>query len=200
MHTFDAIRERRAVKHFDPSHRFTKEEENLLLDLARQTPSSFNIQHWRLVIVRDEALRQKIREAAVNQAQVTDASLLFVICADLKAWEKSPQRYWRNAPQEVQDFLVPWIKPFYEGKEQLQRDEAMRSVGFIAQTMMVSAKAMGYESCPMIGFDADQVAKLIQLPSDHAIGMMLAVGKGIKSAFPKPGYIEWTDMVIENHF
>jgi nitroreductase len=200
MHTFDAIRERRAVKHFDPSHRFTKEEENLLLDLARQTPSSFNIQHWRLVMVRDEALRQKIREAAVNQAQVTDASLLFVICADLKAWEKSPQRYWRNAPQEVQDFLVPWIKPFYEGKEQLQRDEAMRSVGFIAQTIMLAAKAMGYESCPMIGFDADQVAKLIQLPSDHTIGMMLAVGKGIKSAFPKPGYIEWTDMVIENHF
>ncbi len=36
MNTFDAIRERRAVKHFDPSHEFTKQETDQLLDLAMQ--------------------------------------------------------------------------------------------------------------------------------------------------------------------
>lgn len=45
MHTFEAIRSRRAVKHFDPTHRLTQDEENMLIDLACQTPSSFNIQH-----------------------------------------------------------------------------------------------------------------------------------------------------------
>ena len=79
MNTFEAIRERRAIKHFDPAHQFTKEEFDQLIDLAMLSPSSFNIQHWRLVNVTDKALRAQLRAAANDQAQVTDASLLFVI-------------------------------------------------------------------------------------------------------------------------
>ena len=200
MNTFDAIRERRAVKNFDPSHELSKQETEQLLDLAMQAPSSFNIQHWRLVNVTDKALRVKLREAAHDQAQVTDGSLLFVVTVDTKAWEKDPARYWVNAPKEAQDILVPWISPFYAGKEQLQRDEAMRSAGIMLQTMMLSAKAMGYDSCPMVGFDFDKVAELIHLPKDYAIAAMLVIGKGIKPAWPKPGFIPKSEMLIENHF
>lgn len=200
METIDAIKARRAVKHYDPAHQLSDEEEGRLIDLAMQTPSSYNIQHWRLVKVRDRELRRHIRQAAWDQAQVTDASLLFVVCADVKAWEKEPERYWRNAPKEVQDFLLPTINPFYAGKEQLQRDEAMRSVGLIAQTIMLAAKDMGYDSCPMIGFDSEKVAQLIKLPQDHVIGMLLVVGKAVTPARPKGGFIEKSQMVIENHF
>ena len=200
MNTFETIKARRSIKAYDPTHRFTSAEENQLIELAMQAPSSFNIQHWRLVKVSDPKLREQIRAVANNQAQVTEASLLFVICADTKAWDKNPQRYWRNAPKEVQDILVPWIKPFYQDKPQLQRDEALRSVGFVAQTMMLAAKAMGYDSCPMIGFDIAKVGELIRLPEDHIVGMMLDIGKGIKPAFPKAGFIEKSEMVIENHF
>ncbi len=200
MDTFEAINTRRSIRHYDPTHRFTQAEFDKFIDLAMQTPSSFNIQHWRLVNVTDPALRAEIQAAAWNQTQVTEASLLFVITADVKAWAKNPGRYFRNSPKEVQDYLVPMIGPFYEGKEQLQRDEALRSVGFVAQTMMLAARAMGYDSSPMIGFDPDAVAKLIHLPEDHLIGMLLAVGKATKPAFPKPGYIEKSEMVIENRF
>ena len=200
MNTFDAIRERRAIKHFDTNHQFTKQEIDQLLDLAMQAPSSFNIQHWRLVNVTDKALRSNLREAANNQAQVTEASLLFVVTVDIKAWEKDPARYWVNAPKDAQDILVPWINPFYSGKDQLQRDEAMRSAGIILQTMMLSAKAMGYDSCPMVGFDFDRVAELIHLPKDYAIAAMLAIGKGNKPAWPKPGFIPKAEMIVENHF
>lgn len=200
MDAIEAIRQRRAVKHFDPNHRFTLDEIKLLLDVAAQAPSSFNIQHWRIVNVTDTTLRAKLREAAFDQAQVTDASLLFVVCTDIKAWEKDPQRYWVNAPQEAQDVLVPWINPFYGGKEQLQRDEAMRSVGLILQTLMIGAKAMGYDSCPMIGFDIEKVGQLVNLPKDYAVGAMLVIGKGIQPAWPKPGFIPASEMVVENHF
>ncbi len=200
MNTFDAIRQRRAIKHFDPNHQFTQQETEQLLDLAMQAPSSFNIQHWRLVNVTDKALRAKLREAAFDQAQVTDASLLFVVTVDIKAWEKDPARYWVNAPKEAQDILVPWINPFYSGNEQLQRDEAMRSAGIMLQTMMLAAKAMGYDSCPMVGFDFAKVAELIHLPKDYAAAAMLVIGKGTKSAWPKPGFIPKSEMVIENHF
>ena len=68
------------------------------------------------------------------------------------------------------------------------------------QTLMVAAKAMGYESCPMIGFDHDAVAKLINLPDDHCIGPMVAIGKGTKNAWPKPGQLSLSEIVIENRF
>jgi nitroreductase len=200
MNVFDAMKERRSVKHYDPAHVMPKEDENKLFEHAILSPTSFNIQQWRLVVVRDKALCEKIKEAAWGQAQVADASLLIIMTADLKAWAKGGARYWQNAPQEVQDILVPMIEPFYKGKDRLQRDEAMRSVGIMAQTIMLSAKAMGYDSCPMIGFEPDTVAELINLPDDHVIGMMITVGKALKPASPRGGQIDISEVLVEDRF
>jgi nitroreductase len=200
MEIFEAIKTRRAIKHYDPNHQISAEEQAQLFELAMQAPSSFNIQHWRLVNVVDKDLREKIREAAYNQAQVTEASMLLLVTADTKAWQKDPARYWQNAPKAVQDVLVPWITPFYQGNEQVQRDEAMRSVGLISQTIMLAVKGMGYDSCPMIGFDQAKVAELIKLPADHVIGMMITVGKALKPAWPKPGFITQSELVVQNTF
>jgi nitroreductase len=120
--------------------------------------------------------------------------------ADLKAWEKSPDRYWRDAPRDVAELLVNWLGPFYDGQEQLQRDEAMRSCGLAGQTIMLAAKAMGYDSCPMIGFDPVQVARLINLPEDHVIGFMIAVGKATKPAWPKPGQLALEEVIVHDRF
>ena len=200
MQTHDAIRARRAVKHFDAAFIIPAEHEALLIDLARQAPTSFNLQNWRMVNVKDKALRGELRAAAWNQAQVSDASLLFVFAADTRAHTREPARYWTDAPKEAQDILVPMITPFYEGRDWLARDEGMRSVGFAAQTMMIAAKAMGYESCPMVGFDFDKVAELVRLPDDYALAMMLAVGRGTKPAWPKPGYIPLAEVVTTDRF
>ena len=161
MDTFDAIATRRAVKAFDPEHRMSHEEATRLLETAILAPTSFNIQHWRFVVIDEPELRQKIRAVGNDQAQITDASLLVLMTADVQAWRKSPERYWRNASPEIQKLAVGWMVPFYDGKEQLQRDEAMRSCGIVGQTIMLAAKAMGYDSCPMIGFDPIKVAEIV---------------------------------------
>jgi nitroreductase len=200
MKTIDAIRSRRAVKHFDANHSMSEAEVNKVLSLAVLSPTAFNIQNWRFVVVSDQGLREKIREVSWGQAQVTDASLFIVLCADLKAWEKQPERYWVNAPQEVQEFMVPAIDAYYRGKDQVQRDEAMRSCGIVAQTLMLGAKAMGYDSCPMDGFDFEKVAELIDLPDDHVIAMFVAIGKGTKEAWPRPGQLGLDEVVIKDRF
>jgi nitroreductase len=197
----DAIYSRRAVKHFDPGHELTQDEEKKLLEATIQAPTSFNIQHWRFVIIRDPELRKKIRtEFGNDQAQITDASLLILMTADVKAWQKSPDRYWVNAPKEVSDLLVGWMGPFHEGREALQRDEAQRSIGMAMQTLMLAARDMGYDSCPMIGFDIDAVSELVNLPEDHVIGPMVAVGKKVKDSWPKPGQLPLEELIVENSF
>lgn len=200
MNVEHAIIERRAVKAYDPQHRMTEDEINKLMSLAMLSPTAFNIQNWRFVLVQDGALRQEIRKVSWDQAQVTEASLLIVLTADLKAWEKQPERYWRNAPKPVQDYLVPAIGQYYGGREQVQRDEAMRSCGMAAMTIMLAAKEMGYDTCPMDGFDFDAVAKLLNLPADHTPAMFVVVGKALKPALPRGGQLPMEEVVIRNKF
>lgn len=200
MDTQQAITERRSVKHYDPEHRMSEEEINQLVGLARLSPTSFNIQNWRFLVVTDPALRKEICAASWNQAQVTEASVLLLVCADLQAHTKDPARYWADAPKQAADMLVPMITKFYDGQPQLQRDEAMRSVGMAAQTIMLAAKDMGYDSCPMIGFDPVKVAELVNLPEDFVIGMMITVGKALKPAWPRPGTLPTEEVVFRDRF
>jgi len=200
MDTFTAIKERRSVKHFDPNHKMSDTEINTLLEAAALSPTAFNAQHWRFVIVEDKDLREQLKKAAWGQAQVTDASLLIVLCADKNAWAKSPQRYWKNASKEVQDYLVPAMAGYYTDKERVQQDECMRSCGIAAQTLMLATKSMGYDSCPMDGFDFDKAAEIIRLPEDHVISMFVAVGKALQAANVRGGQLALDEIVIKNHF
>ena len=201
MNVIEAIYNRRAVKHFDPEHRITADEERQLFETVIQAPTSFNIQHWRFVVLRDPQLREKIRtEFGNDQSQMTDASLLVLFTADVQAWQKEPTRYWKNAPQAVSDLLVGWMGPFHEGREWLQRDEAQRSIGMAMQTLMLAAQQLGYQSCPMIGFEIDKVAELVDLPSDHVMGPMVAIGKGTKDPWPKPGQLPLEEVLFEDKF
>ena len=200
MSVAQAIQSRRSIKAYDPHHRMTQVEIDALMALALLSPTAFNIQNWRFVLVTDPVLRQQIRAVSWNQAQVEEASLLIVITADLKSWAKQPERYWQDAPQIVQDHLVPAIGNYYTGNDQAQRDEAMRSCGIAAMTIMLAAKEMGYDTCPMDGFDFDAVAKLLNLPADHTPAMFITLGKAIKQAAPRAGQLDFNEVVIYNKF
>ena len=200
MNVTQAITERRSVKVFDPHHRMSEQEINQLMSLAMLSPTAFNIQNWRFVLVTDPVLRQQIRAASWNQAQVEEASLLIVLTADLNAWAKQPERYWKNAPKAASDLLVPMIGHYYQNNDQVQRDEAMRSCGMAATTLMLAAKEMGYDTCPMDGFDFAAVSKLLNLPADHIPTMFVVVGKALKAAAPRGGQLAMDEVVVYNQF
>jgi len=200
MQVTDAIQQRRSVKHYDTNHVITQNEIDTLLSYAILSPTAFNIQNWRFVVVTNKALRQKIRAVSWGQAQVEEASILIVLVADLMAWNKEPDRYWKDAPKPVQDYLVPAIHQYYNDKPQVQRDEAMRSCGMAAMNIMLSAKSMGYDTCPMDGFDFDKVSEILNLPKDHTPAMFVCVGKGIKEAMPRGGQLSLNEVVIKNQF
>jgi nitroreductase len=200
MNVTQAITERRSVKAFDPQHRMSEQEINQLMSLAMLSPTAFNIQNWRFVLVTDPVLRQQIRAASWNQAQVEEASLLIVLAADLNAWAKQPERYWKNAPKAASDVLVSMIGQYYQSNDQVQRDEAMRSCGMAATTLMLAAKEMGYDTCPMDGFDFAAVSKLLNLPADHIPSMFVVVGKALKAAAPRGGQLAMDEVVVYNQF
>ena len=200
MDTFDAIKTRRAIKKFDSSYKMTDEQVQSLMKLTLLSPTSYNQQNWRFVTVTDQAVKEQIHVAARNQAQPLDGSLVILLCGNMSAWKDDPMRYWKNHPLEKQEHVRDAMHKKYSDSPQNRRDEAMRSCGFAAQTIMLAAKQMGLDSCPMVGFEYDEMAKIINLPDDHIIVMMIVVGKAASPAAERGGQLSLDEVVFENKF
>ncbi|MDH3657481.1 MAG: nitroreductase family protein [Nitrosopumilus sp.] len=200
MDTIKAINSRRSIKSFDKNHKMTQQEIIQLLELAILSPTSYNIQNWRFVTITDQSIKDKLSELSHGQQHVSEASLVIILCADLNSWDKDPQRYWENIPEEPRIALINSLRNSYSGKPGLQRDEAMRSCGMAAQTIMIAARSMGYDTCPMKGFDYNKVGGAINLPDDHVISMMVVVGKRTKDPSPRGGQLPLSEITFKNHF
>ena len=200
MDTFDAIKTRRAIKKFDNTYKMSDEQVQSLMKLTLLSPTSYNQQNWRFVTVTDQKVKEQIHVAARNQAQPLDGSLVILLCGNMNAWKDDPMRYWKNHPVEKQEHVRDAMHKKYSDSPQNRRDEAMRSCGFAAQTIMLAAKQMGLDSCPMVGFEYDEMAKIINLPSDHIIVMMIVVGKAASPAAERGGQLSLDEVVFENKF
>ena len=179
------VTQRRAVKHYDPDHQITDAELRAIFDKVVLAPSSFNLQHWRFVVVRDHQLKAKLREVSYGQEQVQTASAVVVILGKLDAHRDAAEIY-ADAPAEVKKTLLPMIEQFYANNPALRRDEAIRSAALAAMTLMCAAGEMGYATGPMIGFDPRGVAQLIGADDNHVPLMLVAIGKSAGESRPRP--------------
>jgi nitroreductase len=200
MDTFEAISTRRSVKKYDPEHRMAQEEIDRLMSAVILSPTSYNIQNWRFVLVTDPAVKQRLRDAGHGQSQFTDASLVVIVCGDRGAYAKDTERYWANVPEETRKLIVGMIMGAYSADPAKPRDENFRSGGLASMTLMLAARAMGYDTCPMVGMDFDQVAGIIKLPADHDIIMAIAVGKALEPARERAGQVPLDEVCFENSF
>lgn len=200
MDTFDAIKTRRAIKKFDSSHKMSSEEIKSLMEHVILSPTSYNQQNWRFITVTDQEIKNKISKAARDQAQPKDGSLVIVLCGNMNAWKEEPLRYWKNNTLEKQELVKNSLSKKYADSPQNRRDEAIRSCGFAGQTVMLAAKQMDLDSCPMVGFDYDELADIIKLPEDHLIVLMIVVGKALEPAGERGGQLPLNEVVFENHF
>ncbi|QDI88591.1 nitroreductase family protein [Candidatus Nitrosopumilus sp. SW] len=200
MDVFEAVSTRRAIKKFDPNHKMSLDEVKKLMEHVILSPTSYNQQNWRFVYVTEKDVKEKISEAARGQAQPKDGSLVVVLCGDMTAWKTEPLRYWKNHPTEKQELVKASLERKYSSDTQAQRDEAIRSCGMAAQTIMLAARDMGLDSCPMVGFEYDELAKVINLPESHLIVMMVVVGKRAEDAAPRGGQLHLDEVAFENSF
>ena len=199
MDTLQCIAERRSIKSYDPQHRLSESELRQLLSAAALAPTSFNMQNRHFVALVNPDAKAELMPAAFGQEQVRDASVVVVITGDLQAYANT-ERYLRDAPAELRTTFEGMSRQFYEGKPELQRDEACRSVGLAGMNLMLAAKAMGYDSCPMIGFDPAKVSDVLGLDADHPPLMIVTIGKATKPAWPRLGLLTMDELVSIDRF
>lgn len=200
MDTLEAIKTRRATKKFDKSYKMTSEQVKSLMEHAILSPTSYNQQNWRFITITEQSIKDQISKAARDQPQPSEGSLVIILCGNMNAWKEEPLRYWKNHPSEKQETVKNALQRKYADSPQNRRDEAIRSCGMAAQTIMLAARQMGLDSCPMGGFEYDELAKVINLPENHLIVLMIVVGKAAEPAKPRGGQLSLDKIVFENRF
>jgi nitroreductase len=175
MEFSEIVQRRFSVKSYDPEKGISDAELRELFDEVVLSPSSFNLQHWTFVAVKDPAIKKELKGAAWDQSQMEDCSVAVLVCGKLDAYKEAPKIY-KEAPGEIQKKVLPMIQSFYGDNHQLQRDEAIRSASLASMTLMYGATNRGWGACPMIGFDPDAVSKILKLTPNIVPVMFVVLG------------------------
>ncbi|MBX2809288.1 MAG: nitroreductase family protein [Cellvibrionaceae bacterium] len=172
----NVIKNRQSTKLFDDSAEMPANDFEEILLAASMSPSAFNIQHWRIVRVKDKKIRMRLSTIAWSQPQIMQASEVLLVCADLKAWQKQ-MLFCHSTNNEDKKNFSKILEKIYSENTLLQRDEAMRSACLFSMTLMIKAESLGYQTCPMSGFDYRQAKVLLALDDNVEPCMIIALGK-----------------------
>ncbi len=184
------IKERTSANNFDSTHHLSQAEIEELVQLTINTPTSFNMQNWRLIAVSSSEKKAQLKALAFNQPKVGDAAVTFIVVGNAMGYQDLPHviKPMLDAgaiDQAAYDGWIGMANGMYDNNSQLQRDEAIRSGALASMTLMYAAQAKGLVSGAMIGFDAPGVAKAFHLGEHEVPVMLIAVGKPAAGNWPR---------------
>jgi nitroreductase len=168
----EALRWRYATKKFDPSKKITADVWAEIQEAVRLSASSFGLQPWKFVVVSDQATKERIKPAVMNQAQTSECSHFVVVCRLDKIDNAHVEDYLQDMAQtrgvtsESLESLRKMLNGFVGGLEADRAADWMARQCYIALgTLLLSASQHGVDNCPMEGFDRDALDKALDLPS-----------------------------------
>lgn len=195
---------RRSIRNYDPSVKISKEEMTEILTEAALAPSSVNLQPWRFVVIDSKEGKETLAPLArFNQRQVETSSAVIAVFADMQSDLYLDEIYNKaveegHMPAEVRDQQVPAIKGFFEAMTVEQTKEMnLIDAGLVSMQLMLVARAHGYDTNPIGGFEKDQIAEAFDLDKNRYYPvMLLSIGKaadeGYKSVrLPIGAIAEW---------
>lgn len=187
--TIALIEHRMSANLFDAEHRLSDAEIEELVRLATRAPTAYNFQNWRFIAVRTPEAKARLRRLAHGQAKVTQAAATFIVCGLPPDAADLPDRLsaFVAAGHMPADTASSWQESARAqyADPQAARDEAVRSATLGAATLMHAAAAMGWASGPMIGFDAEGVARGFSLARREVPVMLVAVGRAAPGNWPQ---------------
>lgn len=177
-----ALKWRYATKQFDPTKKVPETEFNELTEALRLSASSFGLQPWKFFVIKNPAIRAKIREHAWGQSQVTDASHLIVLAAR-KGIDDEYIRHFIKATAETRKTTIEALKGYEDMMLNAVRNmppEAVtawnqRQVYIALGTLLLAAAEKGIDACPMEGFDPKKVDEVLGL-KDFTVTAICPVG------------------------
>lgn len=163
---------RYATKQFDPAGTLSADEIRLLDETLRLCASSFGLQPWRFVVVKDPAVREAMVAHSWNQRQVADAARLYVLCRRATLGENDVRDYVSLVAETTgaaRESMAGFEKMLVGFTGKLTADQydqwAEKQVYIALGALMTAAAAAGIDTCPMEGFNREKVDELLNLPA-----------------------------------
>lgn len=187
----EIVNGRRSIKQYDPTVKISREEMSEILAQASKAPSSINMQPWRFLVIDTAEGKEKLAPlASFNIDKVMSASAVIAVFGDRQNFDYAEEIYGKAVehgymPEEVKEFQINYFKPLYEGisAEQL-KDIIMLDSGLVAMQLMLVARAYGYDTNPIGGYDKERIAEAFGMEKERYIPVMLiTIGKALNEGF-----------------
>lgn len=183
--TFNAleeiVRSRHSVRKYRQGVTIPEQELTDILELGASAPSSWNLQHWRFLVIASQAGKERLLPLSFGQSQVVEASVVIIVLGDLQADLTCREMYDAYLAsgaisKQVRDNMVNQVSAAYKTEGVAER-EAVLNASLAAMQLMLAAKAKGYDSVPMGGFDKPGVMKEFAIPERYTPVMLLPIGQ-----------------------
>jgi nitroreductase len=189
MELKEIVKQRYATKKFDGKI-IDKAKFDDLLEIIRYSPSSLNLQPWRIKVISDPKLKEKLLSASYNQTQIMSCSYLLVFCADkdlagrTKTMEKA---LIKNG--STKDGIKEYMDMIYGSINNMSPDQqlswAQRQMYLAISNAVNGAKSLGFDSCPMEGFKPEEYSKILKLPDNLVPTALVTIGYAADTPRPK---------------
>lgn len=184
------VKERRSVRHYDPAFNISEQELKDILTEATLAPSGANMQPWKFVVFNDQALKEQLLPIANNQQQVVNASAVIAVLGDLEYIRQVDSVYDASVEagymtQEVKETLVTNMKGMLASMDpQYIKDGVIFDCGLVSMQLMLAARARGYDTVPMAGYDKEKFIEAFDIPNHYVPTILIAIGKASQPGHP----------------
>jgi nitroreductase len=186
------VMSRYATKKFD-GKKIPDVKVNELIEMVRFAPSALNLQPWKIKIVTDQKIKDLLRPAAFDQDQITTCSHLLVFCAD-PDYDRLIKRLAvllkkSGMPEEMQTMITGMAAGFANPMSPDQKLAWSQAQTYLALgNALNGAKALGFDSCPMGGFDPKEFSRILKIPLPLVPVMLCPLGYAADKPMPKVRY------------
>ncbi|WP_290775464.1 nitroreductase family protein [Exiguobacterium sp. UBA6282] len=188
----EIVKGRRSIRNYDTNVKISKEEMTQILEEATLAPSSVNMQPWRFLVIDSEEGKATLAPLAkFNQVQVETSSAVIAVFGDMNAVDQLENIYDTAVakglmPQEVRDRQVPAIQGMYSSISANDlKDSILIDSGLVSMQLMLVARAHGYDTNPIGGYEKDQIAEAFGLEKERYLPvMLLSIGKAVDAGYP----------------
>ena len=183
------VMSRYATKKFD-GRKLPEAKVNELMELVRFAPSALNLQPWKIKIVTDPKIKELLKPAAFNQEQITTCSHLLVFCAD-PDYDSLIKRLGillrkSGVPAEKQKMITDMATGFAGPMSPEQKLAWSQAQTYLALgNALNGAKALGFDSCPMGGFNPGEFSRILKIPPPLVPTMLCPIGFAADKPMPK---------------
>ncbi|MCY9112112.1 nitroreductase family protein [Bacillus atrophaeus] len=187
----EIMKGRRSIRSYEPSVKISKEEMTEILEEATTAPSSVNAQPWRFLVIDSPEGKEKLAPlSSFNQTQVTTSSAVIAVFADMNNADYLEEIYSKAVelgymPQEVKDRQIAALTAHFEKlPAQVNRETILIDGGLVSMQLMLTARAHGYDTNPIGGYDKENIAEAFGLEKERYVPvMLLSIGKAADKGY-----------------